>query len=146
MRSRWIFCAIVGLASAAYAREPKVYLSATILQMDSVKCGTSEKDATSLAGEMLGSDSGSKKTQEMLCQEYVLQTERVIYRIRPRNEKHSVLLPLGEVAQFRLQREKMLLRMAGPNGKEQEYQVISMTPRSDSSKADAAPLRLNHLQ
>lgn len=146
MRSKWILLAILGLASALYAKEPKVYQTAKILQMDSVKCGTSEKDETSLAGEMLGNDSGNKKTQELLCQEYVLQTERVIYRIRPRDEKHSVLLPLGEAAQFRLQRDKMLLRMEGSDGKEREYKVVSMTPRSDSSTADATPSRLNHLQ
>jgi hypothetical protein len=105
-----------------------------------------EKDAKSFAGEMLGTDSGSKKTQELLCQEYVLESERVIYRIRPRDEKHPVLLPVGEQAQFRLQKDKMLLRVEDLDGKEREYIVVSMTPRSDSNTADATPVRLNHLQ
>lgn len=146
MRSMWMLCAVVGLASAVYAKEPKVYQTAKIVQMDSVQCGTSEKASTSLAGEVLGNDSGNKKTEEVLCQEYVLQTERVIYRVRPRDEKHSVLLPLGEAAQFRLQKDKMLLRVQFLDEKEREFRVVSMTPRSDSSTADAAPPRLNHLQ
>lgn len=146
MRSMWMLCAVVGLASAVYAKEPKVYQTAKIVQMDSVQCGTSEKASTSLAGEVLGNDSGNKKTEEVLCQEYVLQTERVIYRVRPRDEKHSVLLPLGEAAQFRLQKDKMLLRVQYLDGKEREYRVVSMTPRSEGSTADARPLRLNHLQ
>jgi hypothetical protein len=134
------------LASAAYAKEPKPYQTGKLLQMDSVPCGTAEKDAKSFAGEMLGTDSGSKKTQEVLCQEYVLQAARVIYRIRPRDEKHPVLLPVGEQAQFRLQKDKMLLRVEDLDSKEREYIVVSMTPRADSSTADAAPSRLNHLQ
>jgi len=146
MRSMWVLCAVVGLAATVYAKAPKAYQTAKIVQMDSVNCGTSEKDSTSVAGEMLGNDSGSKKTQEVLCQEYVLQTERVIYRIRPRDEKHPVLLPLGEAAQFRLEKDKMLLRVENLNAKEREYRVVSMTPRSDSSTADARPPRLNHLQ
>jgi len=137
---------ILGLAAAAYAKEPKPYQTGKLLQMDSVPCGTAEKDAKSFAGEMLGTDSGNKKTQEVLCQEYVLQAARVIYRIRPRDEKHPVLLPVGEQAQFRLQKDKMLLRVEDLDSKEREYIVVSMMPRTDSSTADAAPLHLNHLQ
>lgn len=146
MRSMWMLCAVLGMASAAYAKEPKAYQTGKLLQMDSVQCGMAEKDAKSFTGEMLGTDSGSKKTQEVLCQEYVLQAARVIYRIRPRDEKHPVLLPVGEQAQFRLQKDKMLLRVEDLDGKEREYIVVSMTPRADSSTADATPSRLNHLQ
>ncbi len=141
-----MLCVIVVLASAALAKEPKPYQTGKLLQMDSVQCGMAEKDAKSFTGEMLGTDSGSKKTHELLCQEYVLQAERVIYRIRPRDEKHPVLLPVGEQAQFRLQKDKMLLRVEDLDGKEREYIVVSMTPRSDSSTADAIPFRPNHLQ
>jgi hypothetical protein len=146
MRSKWMLCVVLGLASAAYAKDPKPYQTGKLLQMDSVQCGMAEKEAKSLAGEMLGTDSGSKKTQEVLCQEYVLQAERVIYRIRPRDEKHPVLLPVGEQAQFRLQKDKMLLRVEDLDSKEREYIVVSMTPRTDSTAADAVPPRLNHLQ
>jgi len=146
MRSKWMMCVILSLAAAAYAKEPKPYQTGKLLQMDSVPCGTAEKDAKSFAGEMLGTDSGSKKRQEVLCQEYVLQAARVIYRIRPRDEKHPVLLPVSEQAQFRLQKDKMLLRVEDLDSKEREYIVVSMMPRADSSTADATPARLNHLQ
>jgi hypothetical protein len=146
MRSKLALCAVLTLASATFAKEPKPYQTGKLLQMDSVQCGTAEKDATSLAGEMLGTDSGSKKTHELLCQEYVLQSDHVIYRIRPRDEKHPVLLPVGEQAQFRLQKDKMLLRVEDLDNKEREYNVVSMTPRSDSSTADASTSRINHLQ
>jgi len=146
MRSKWMLCIVLGLASAAYAKDPKPYQTGKLLQMDSVQCGMAENEGQSLAGEMLGTDSGSKKTHEVLCQEYVLQAERVIYRIRPRDEKHPVLLPVGEQAQFRMQKDKMLLRAEDLDSKEREYIVVSMTPRTDSTGADATPSRLNHLQ
>jgi hypothetical protein len=80
MRSKLRLLAILAIASAAYAKDPKAYQSGKLMQMDSVSCGIAEKDGKSFAGEVLGTDSGSKKTQEVLCQEYVLQAERVIYR------------------------------------------------------------------
>lgn len=146
MRSTWVLCISLALASAAYAKEPKPYQTGKLLQMDSVPCGTAEKDGKSFAGEMLGTDSGSKKTQEVLCQEYVLQSDRTIYRIRPRDEKHPVLLPVGDQAQFRLEKDKMVLRVEDLDNKDREYIVVSMTPRTDSSTADATPARVNHLQ
>jgi hypothetical protein len=146
MRSKLMLCLVLALASAAYAKDPKAYLTGKLLQMDSVSCGTAEKDAKSFAGEMLGTDSGNKKTQQLLCQEYVLQADRVIFHIRPRDEKHPALLPVGEQAQFRLQKDKMLLRVEELDNKEREYVVVSMTPRTDSTAADATPSRPNHLQ
>jgi hypothetical protein len=145
MRYKLLVLTSILLAATAYAKEPKAYQSGKLLQMDSVKCGVDEKDAKSFAGEMIGTDSGHKKTQELLCQEYLLQTDRMIYRIRPRDAKHPVLLPVGERAQFRLDKDKMMLRVEDLDSKEREYVVVSMTPRGDST-ADASPARLNHLQ
>src|SRR2546423_15103817 len=107
MRSK-LFLWVLAVASVAYARDPKTYQTGTLLQMDSVACGVDEKDGKSFAGEMLGTDSGHKKSRELLCQEYLLQSERVIYRIRPRDDKHPVLLPVGERGQFRIQKDKKL--------------------------------------
>src|SRR5262249_29522643 len=103
MRSKLILCVLLAVPMA-YAKEPKAFQSGKLIQMDSVSCGVDEKDAKSLGGEILGTDSAHKKTKELLCQEYVLQAEHVIYRIRPRDEKHPVLLPVSEHAQFRLQK------------------------------------------
>ena len=145
MRSKLMLCLLL-VASVAYAKEPKAYQTGKLLQMDSVSCGVDEKDAKSLGGEILGTDSGHKKTKELLCQEYVVQGEHVIYRIRPRDEKHPVLLPVSEHAQFRLQKDKMLLRVEDLDDKEREYIVVSMTPRTDSTAADADSPHVNHLQ
>src|SRR6202158_4491881 len=104
MRFQSLVLASILLATASYAKEPKAYQSGKLLQMDSVSCGVDEKDAKSFTGELIGTDSGHKKTQELLCQEYLLQTDKMIYRIRPKDAKHPVLLPVGEKAQFRLEK------------------------------------------
>jgi hypothetical protein len=56
-----------------------------------------------------------------------------------------VLLPVGEQAQFRLDKDKLVLRVEALDAKEREYIVVSMKPVSEST-ADASPARLNHLQ
>ena len=145
MSFRILLC-VFALAAAAYAKEPKAFQTGKLLKMDSVKCGTDEKDAQTLAGEITGSDSGHRKTHELLCQEYVLQGEKVVYLIRPRDEKHATLLPIGEFAQFRMEKDKMRLRVEGSDSKEREFSVVSMTPRTDSNTADVVAPRLNHLQ
>jgi hypothetical protein len=139
----------VVMISSAHAKEPKRYQSGELLQMDSVECGYDEKSGKSFAGEMLGTDSGHKKTHSLLCPEYVLQSERVIYRIRPKDEKHPVLLPVGEKVQFRLEKDKMILRMEDLDNKDRQYVVVSMTPRQDQSDNDSSTntaSRMNHLQ
>lgn len=145
MRSKAMLCAVLGLATAAYAKDPKAYQSGKLLQMDSVACGTAEKDSKSFAGEMIGTDSGSRKTQQLLCQEYVVQGDKVVYHVRPRDEKHPALLAIGGQVQFRIEKDKLKMRMEDST-KELDYIVVSMTARTDSSAADASPQQPNHLQ
>lgn len=125
------FIAMILLASLAQAKEPKTHQSGTLLQMDSAECGVDENSGKSVMGEIVGTDSAHKKTHALLCQEYLLQSDKVVYRIRPRDEKHPVLLMVGQQAQFRIQKDKMLLQMEDGDSKEREYSVVSMTPRHD---------------
>ena len=141
-----ILMAAVLLVSVVHAKEPKHYQSGVLLQMDSVECGFDENSGKSFAGEVLGTDSAHKKTHALLCQEYLLQTDHVIYRIRPKDEKHPVLLPVGGKAQFRLEKDKMILRVEDLDDKDRNYIVVSMTPREDSKPPQSTTSRLNHLQ
>ncbi len=126
------------LAGVCAAKEHDDYQKGVLLRMDSAACGMQEKGGKSMTGEILGTDSQNKKTKEVLCQEYVLQGERVIYRIRPTDDKHPMLLPIGETAQFRLHKDKLILRVAEGDGKEREYTVVSMTPREENRDAAAS--------
>ena len=123
-------------ASFAYARDHQSPQSGTLLQMDSVECGTDQKSAKSITGELIGTDSAHQKMHTLLCQEYLLQTNRIIYRIRPKDDKHPALLPVGEKAQFRIEKDHMKLRVEDLDDKEREYVVVSMTPRAEAQTAD----------
>jgi hypothetical protein len=133
MRYKSAALAVLLVTTIAFAKEPKAYQDGKLLQMDSVQCGTDEKDAK------------KGKTRELLCPEYTVQTDQVVYRVRPKDNKHSELLPIGQNAQFRLEKNRMLLRIEGFDSKEHEYVVVSIKPRGDNT-ANASPTRLNHLQ
>jgi hypothetical protein len=119
------------------AKEHDDYQKGTLLRMDSSACGTQEQGSKTVAGEILGTDGQKKKTEQLLCQEYVLQADRVVYHIRPKDDKHPILLPIGESAQFRLHKDKLVLRVPEADGKEREYIVVSMTPRQDAAVQSA---------
>jgi hypothetical protein len=119
----------------APAKDRPAYERGVLLQMDSTHCGYAEKDNKTVAGEIFGTDGQHKNTQEVLCQEYIRKSDRLIYRIRPKDDKHPSLLPVGETAEFRIHKDKMILRVPESDGKEREYIVVSMTQRADAVEA-----------
>jgi len=138
MKKLFALAALLVVAPTLEAKNKPNYETGTLLKMESSSCGYSEKDDKTLAGELLGTDNQHKKTQQVLCQEYTLQSERVTYRLRPRDDKHPALLPIGETAEFRIHNDKLLLRVVESNDKEREYLVISMTPRTDGPQNQSA--------
>ena len=128
---------VVLCTSLAYAKDRPVAQSGTLLQMDSVECGTDQKSGKTFAGEVLGTDAAHQKMHTLLCPEYLLQTDRILYRIRPKDEKHPVLVPVGEKAQFRMDKDHMRLRVEDLDDKERDYIVVSMTPRGEATQADS---------
>jgi hypothetical protein len=138
MNKAFVLAAVLAAAPALQAKNKPAYEKGTLLQMESSSCGYSEKDNKTLAGEILGTDNQHKKTQQVLCQEYTLQSERVTYRIRPKDDKHPSLLPIGEMAEFRIHNDKLLLRVIESNDKEREYIVVSMMPRTDAAQNQSA--------
>lgn len=133
----WILAgAALMVTYGAHAQERRGYETATLVRMDSVKCGYAENDGKPIAGEIAGTDGKHKKTEEVLCQEYVFQTDKAIYRVRPKEGKHTFLLPIGETAEFRIHKDKMQLRMLdAKDDKEREYLVVSMTARTDANQS-----------
>ena len=118
---------VVAIFGRAEAKTEHVYDRGTLAEMSSVSCGYEEKSAKGFTGVLLGTDSAHKNMRETLCQEYVLKSDHVIYRIRPRDEKKMELLPVGERAQFRIKKDRMLIVLPETE-KEREFTVVSMTP------------------
>ena len=126
---------ILAAATVTLAKDGPSYDSGMLLSMDSSKCGTAEKGSKTLAGEVLGTDGEHKATEEVLCQEYVLQGDRIVYHIRPTDAKHPMLLPVGDTVRYRIRKDKMYVLDREGDTKEHEYSVISMTVRPDVKDA-----------
>jgi hypothetical protein len=122
---------LLAITPATLAKDPPSYDKGVLLSMDSTTCGTTEKGSKSVAGEILGTDSAHKQTEQVLCQEYVLQSDRIVYRIRPADQKHPLLLPVGETVEFRVNKDKLYLRDPEGDKKERAYLVLSMEARRD---------------
>jgi len=131
MRMGIVAVLVFATTMAVQAKDPPAYEKGVLVQMESSPCGTAERDGKTIAGQIFGTDGQHKNTKQVLCQEYVLQTDRIIYRITPKDDKHPVLLPVGETAQFRIHKDKLVLRVPEADSKEREYFVLSMTPRTD---------------
>jgi len=134
MKNKNLILLFLVVTPFAMAKDKKVHESGTLLRMDSVECGFDENSGKSFAGELLGTDGAHRKTHALLCQEYLLQSERITYRIRPRDEKHPALLPVGARAQFRMEKDKMKLQVEDLDSKERDYTVVSMTQRDEGTK------------
>lgn len=128
MRLTGIISAVLMLATVASAGDLKPYQTGKLLQTDFATC------------------TAQGKSPEPSCVQYVLESESVVFQIRPKNTKHAVVLPAGERAQFRIDKGVILLHMDGVDYKERPYVVVSISPRTENNTADAGPRRLNHLQ
>lgn len=124
-------------AQIVLAKDPPTYDKGLLKSMESSTCGMAEKGGKSMTGEILGTDASHKQTQEVLCQEYVLESDRIVYRIRPNDQKHPVLLPVGEPVEFRIHKDKLYLRDPEGDKKEREYVVVSMQPRPETKNVAA---------
>ena len=128
MKIRPLLCVLV-LSSWLMARPQKEFQKGKLLQMDSVECDAEEDNPKGIAGEKFAIDPARNRTPQTRCQEYVLESETVIYRIRPKSDRKPVLLPIGREARFRIEKDKMILRVESLDDKDREYNVVSMTPR-----------------
>lgn len=137
-----VFCGVLLFGMAMQAKDAPSYQSGVLKEMTSVECGFEQKSAKGLVGELVGTDDSHSKTRKTFCQEYVLQTDHVIYHIRPREEKHPALLPVGEKAMFRMKKDFMVLKALEGDNKEREYDVVSMTPvqENNASATSRTPL------
>ncbi|MGA2510923.1 MAG: hypothetical protein ABSG27_11895 [Candidatus Acidiferrales bacterium] len=126
---------ILATATLAMAKDPPSYDKGTLLSMDSTSCGVTEKGSKTVTGEILGTDGQHKSTEEVLCQEYVLQGDRLMYRIRPVDTKHPMLLPVGDSVRYRVYKDKMYVLDREGDTKEREYSVISIQVRPEVKDA-----------
>ena len=121
------------LASLVHAQDTKKYHNGQLLQMESLECTVFENPTAN------ASDS-------VVCQEYVLQGEEVLFHLRAKDVKHTVLLPVGKEVAYRIEEDRFYLRLGAGDKKEHEYRVVAMEPRDKSGPSVQTALKMNHLQ
>ncbi|MBZ5655383.1 MAG: hypothetical protein LAO56_08885 [Acidobacteriia bacterium] len=123
-----VLIAVVMFTAVLSAKNASRNRLGVLLRMESVPCGAAEASGFSKA--LLGASVPAPVQDDRLCQEYVLRSEGLYYRIRSRDRKHPVLLPIGEQAQFHLHRDRMLLQVEDFDSKAYEFSVLAIVPES----------------
>ena len=121
-------CLILLLASfAAFAiAQPQVLQEGTIVRMRMAECFAPEhRWMAAMSGEVRAS-SGE------LCPEYVLVTDKVVYRIVGRSSDQ--LIPLAEYTKFRLHNNELLIRVDDAN-RESHFHIKEMILRAEWERA-----------
>lgn len=116
------------LALVANAKDRQRNHIGQLLRMETVHCGP--EDVSGLSKAIFGGPVPGP--EQRLCPEYILQSEGLYYRIRPRNHKHAALLPIGEQAQFRFQKDRMLLQIEDFDDQTYEFTVLAIIPENHS--------------
>ena len=133
MNHKVLTLAFLTAVSSSYAKPPNNMQNGVLLRRVSVRCGSN------------GTASSKRhNSQAPSCQEYTMYTDTTIYRIRSSQEKNPVLLPVGNLAQFHVERDKVILRVEELDDKDREYKLVSVTPRSNDGSGDTRTARMDH--
>ena len=123
------------VSSFAESKDKKKHAQRGMLEsMQSVPCGATERGLTGL-GSMWGSIGVQHvNSHEQLCPQYLLRTDEMDYHIRPVDMKHAEMLPIGHEAEFKIEKNRLVLKVPDAKKKAKPYAVISMQPVSTDSK------------
>jgi hypothetical protein len=111
--------------------------------MQAVPCGAKQRGLTGL-GSIFGSIGVEHvNAHEQLCPQYLFRTDDMEYHIRPLDLKHAVLLPVGQEGEYKLKKDRLVLKVpdGDKKGKAREYQVVAMQPMNAESKAESSAYR-----
>ena len=132
---------LLAVSSISEGKDKKKHVPRGMLEsMQSVPCGAKERGLTGL-GSVFGSVGVQHvNSHEQLCPQYLFRTDEMDYHIRPVDMKHAVVLPVGHEAQFRIKKNRLVLR---PDGSKEarEYEVISMEPLNTAANFENGSYR-----
>ena len=130
------------LPLSAEAKKDKKHVPRGMVEsMESVSCGAKQSGLTGL-GSIFGSVGVEHvNSNEKLCPQYLLRTDELEYHIRPLDLKHSPLLPVGREAEFKIKKNRLLLKVPDGDKKTRAYQVVSMEPVTTQSGTESAASR-----
>lgn len=100
---RAIFCILVLVTPAFLFAQTHSLQAGTIIRMRMTACMGAQH------GFMAAMSGGANMEPALLCPEYVLLADKVVYVISGKSSEQ--LIPLAEVTRFRLQKNEMLIRI-----------------------------------
>ncbi|MGA9355103.1 MAG: hypothetical protein WBV46_15530 [Terriglobales bacterium] len=114
--------------TSAAAKDKKKPPRGMIESMQSLPCGMKQKGLNGLGAVWGSVGVTSVSSNEKLCPQYLFRTDDLEYHIRPKDTKHPVILPIGHEAEFRVNKDEILLKVTDGDHKTRAYHVISMEP------------------
>lgn len=130
-KGRRLFIAAVAflLAVPAFARDKKKHDNRVIIEkMEAVPCGAKEHGLTGLGSVWASVGITSVNSDEKLCPQYMLRSDDMEYHVRPLDHKHPVILPVGKEGEFKVNKDKLDMRIPDGDHKMRHYQVVGMKP------------------
>jgi hypothetical protein len=132
---------VLTFAVPAIAGKKKPPEKVMIEKMEAVPCGAKEKGLNGLGSVFASAGIEHVNSEEKLCPQYMLISDEMEYHIRPLDKKHPVILPVGQEGEFRIDKDRLYLKVSDGDRKTRPYQVVAMKPTGgDQDKATAKPV------
>lgn len=135
--------AVVALAPSAMAVK-KVGDRAMLEKMEAVPCGAKEKGVTGIGAVWASVGVTRVNSDEKLCQQYLVRSDEMEYRIQPTDKNHPPVLPVGHEIVFHIKKDLMFVRIADSREKTRTYLVVAAQPTAAAQPADAAERSSSH--
>jgi hypothetical protein len=132
----FVALALVALVPlSAEGKKKKPAERAMLEKMEAVPCGAKQKGLTGLGTIWASAGITHVNSDEKLCPQYMILTDSMEYHIRPADYKHPIVLPVGQEIEFRINKDRMLVKVPDGDGKERPYQVVAMKPANSEENA-----------
>jgi hypothetical protein len=130
---------VLAMPPAAAAKDKKKHSDRGMLEsMEAIPCGAKQRGLTGL-GSVFGSVGVEHvNSDEKLCPQYLLRTDEMEYEIRPIDNKHPVILPVGHEGEFKIKKDQMQLKVPDGDRKTRAYHVVGVKPLRSERKTEAS--------
>jgi len=106
-------------------------------KMEAVPCGAKQRGLAGLGTIWASAGITHVNSDEKLCPQYLLRTDEMEYHIRPTDGKHPVVLPIGQEVEFKIKKDRMLVKVPDGDKKTRSYQVVAVNPTNPAPETSA---------
>jgi hypothetical protein len=134
-----LILAIVLIAAAPLsAVKKKAPERAMLEKMEAVPCGSKQRGVTGLGNIWASVGITHVNSNEKLCPQYLVRSDQMDYEIRPTDNNHPVVLPVGREVEIKIVKDRMLLKVPDGDHKTRTYQVVAMQPAKSGVESSSA--------